>query len=259
MRMGGLWAACVSGALILAALPAVAAKSVTVGYQSQVTPDAQFMEFVTAFRAAITAKKPDYKKISTMLAPRINAFSRSLDPLAPWHKHDAITADHINEIADIIVEQGPPQDGVAEPDYRVDALAQMARMIGDGSNFGKIKEVPGAICAPAAWSYNVKAMKTFAASNDDQVSSLRFFASSKMMLAKPKASANPVGELPAYVPISFIYEKTTPDTWGKFISANGLTGYLQDDDAQLGFSQMHVCFGKVSGRYKVTGIFGYGL
>lgn len=250
---------CIVGSLVLATLPAWAAQSVTVGYKRQVTPDAQLTEFVSAFRAAITAKKPDYKKIDAMLAPKMSAFSRSLDPLAPWHKHDAITADYINEIANIIVEQGPPEDGVAAPDYRVDALAQMAHIIGDGSNFGKIKEVPGAICAPADWSYDAKAMKKFAASNDDQVGSLRFFAGTKMMLTKPKTTAKLVGELPAFVPISFIYEKSTPENWGKFISATGLTGYLQDDDAQLGFSQMHVCFGKVSGKYKVTGIFGYGL
>ena len=259
MKFGYLKYACLVGVMSMGTLPALAMQSVTVGHKSQVPPDAQLTEFVTAFRAAITANKPDFKTITAMLAPKINAFSRSLDPLAPWHKHAAITADHLSEIAAIIVEQGPPQDDVAGPDYRVDALAQMARIIGDGSNFGKIKEVPGAICAPAAWSYDVKAAKTFAASNDDQVSSLRFFASAKTMLAKPKASANPIGELPAFVPISFIYEKSTPDNWGKYISANGLTGYLQDDDAQLGFSQMHVCFGKVSGQYKVTGIFGYGL
>ncbi len=259
MQINSLRAACISGALVLATLPALSAQSVTVGYKSQVTPDAQLVEFVTAFRAAITAKTPDYKKIDAMLAPKVSAFSRSLDPLTPWHKHDAITADHINEIADIIVEQGPPQDGVAEPDYRVDALAQMARIIGDASNFGKIKELPAALCAPAAWSYDVKAIKKFAASNDDQVSSLRFFSGPKMMLTKPKVTAKPVDELPAFVPISFIYEKTTPDNWGKYISATGLTGYLQDDNAQLGFSQMHVCFGKVSGKYKVTGVFGYGL
>lgn len=238
-------------------LVANAADYPVVGLSQTVAPDAALTTFVASFRAAITANKPDYKKISLMFAPKLNAFSRSLDPLQPWHKHDAITADYLNEIADIIVEQGPPVDGNAEPDYRPDALAQMAGIM--GPSFGKIKEVPGQICSPAAWSYDLTAMKKFAASNDDQVSSLRFFAEPKVMRSKPKSSAKATGTLPALVPISFVFEKATPENWGKFISANGLTGFLPDDREQLGFSQMHVCFGKVSGKYKVTAIFGYGL
>lgn len=246
-------------AFIVGGFTTATANELVVSRSQPATPDAALSSFVTSFRAAITAKKPDYRKINAMFAPKVAAFSRSLDPLQPWFKSNAITADYLNEIIDVIVEQGPLQDGVAAPDYRTDALSMMAGMIGDGTNFGKIKEVPGALCAPAAWSYDVKAMKKFAASNDDQVSSLRFFSAPKAMLAKPKVSAKSVGELPAYVPLSFIYEKTTPENWGKFVSADGLTGFLKDDTEQLGFSQMHVCFGKVSGKYKVTGIFGYGL
>jgi hypothetical protein len=246
---------------LLGAFPSIAdaAEYPVVGMSQSVSPDPDLKAFVASFHAAITAKKPDYKKINAMFAPRVAAFTRSLDPLQPWGKRDAITKDHLNEVVDVIVEQGPPQDGVAAPDYRPDALAMMANMIGDASHLGKIKEVPGSLCAPAAWSYDVKSMQKFAASNDDQISSLRFFAVTKTMLAKPKASAKSTGELPAYVPLSFIYEKNTPSNWGKFVSANGLTGFLRDDVAQLGFSQMHVCFGKVSGKYRVTGIFGYGL
>jgi hypothetical protein len=246
-------------AFIVGNLTSATANELIVSRSQPATPDAALSAFITSFRAAITAKKPDYKKINAMFAPKVTAFTRSLDPLQPWFKSNSITADYLNEIVDVIVEQGPPQDGVATPDYRTDALSLMAGMIGAGSNLGKIEEVPGSLCAPAAWSYNVKAMKKFAASNNDQVSSLRFFSTPKAMLAKPKVSAKSVGELPAYVPLSFIYEKTTPENWGKFVSANGLTGFLKDDTEQLGFSQMHICFGKVSGKYKVTSIFGYGL
>ena len=246
-------------AVVIGNFTAASADELMVSRSQPAVPDAALSAFITAFRAAITAKKPDFKRINAMFAPKVAAFSRSLDPLQPWFKSEAITADYLNDIADIIVEQGPAQDGVAPPDYRRDALSLMAGMIGGGSNLGKIKEMPGSLCAPAAWSYDVKAMKKYAASNDDQVSSLRFFAATKVMLTKPKSTAKAAGELPAFVPLSFVYEKTTPENWGKFVAANGLTGYLPDDEGQLGFSQMHICFGKVSGKYKATGIFGYGL
>jgi hypothetical protein len=259
MRIGSLRAACVSGALILIALPALAAQSITVGLKSQVKPDAQLTEFVSLFRAAITAKKPDYKKISAMFAPKVSAFSRSLDPLAPWNQQEAIGADYLKEIANIIVEQGAPE-GTAEPDYRPDALAQMASIIGDGSNFGTIKELPNAICAPAEYKFSAKAITAFAKKYDNDAHSLRFYASASTLMSAAKAGAKSSGDVPAFTPIAVIYDAKVPEGWGHLAAANGISGYLKNDDReQLGFSQMHVCFGKVSGTYKVTGIFGYGL
>ncbi len=246
-------------ALVIGSVGAAAANELTITYGNTVKPDAKLQEFVDAFRGEITANVPDYKKINAMFAPQVKAFSRSLDPTAPWFKMKPIVSDYLDGIIDVIVEQAPLPDDAKQPDYRPDALSMMADILASGP-MGKIKDIPGAVCAPAAWSYDVAAAKKFAESQESEVSGLRFYGTNKTLLSKPKASAGAAGIVPAQVPLIFAYEKDSPEGWGHYQAANGVAGYMKDDAAkELHVSQMHVCFGKVSGKYKVTGIFGYGL
>ena len=247
-------------ALVFGGLGSAGADELVISYGDTVKPDAELKAFVDKFRTAITAKRPDYDKINGMFAPRMKAFSRSLDPLQPWHKMAPITSNHLDEIIDVIVEQAPLPDDAKQPDYRPDALSMMADMLAAGP-MGEVKEIPGSVCAPAAWKFDADAVAAFLKTVDDSANSVRFYKDQTALLAKPKAGSKVIGTLPAFALASPYSKAIEPQGWTKLTSASGLSGYVRDDDSQeaLYLSQMHICFGKVSGKYKVTGIFGYGL
>jgi hypothetical protein len=246
--------------LVLGGVGAAGADELVINYGNTVKPDAALKAFVGQFQAAIAAKKPDYKKINGMFAPKVKAFSRSLDPLQPWNKSDTLTSKYIDGIIDIIVEQAPLADNAPQPDYRLDALAMMAHMLASGT-LGSMKEIPGSVCAPAEWSYDTAKVAAFLKAADDSANSVRFYPDETPLFAKPKKAAKQIGAVPANSLVSPNSPVIEPDGWMKLTSAGGLSGYAHDDDTRTVhyLSQMHVCFGKVSGKYKVTGIFGYGL
>ena len=239
---------------------ASAADDISISRRGVVEPDAELKAFVGQFEAAITAKKPDYKKIGKMFAPKVTTFQRSLDPLQPWNKTEPLTGDYLDGIIDIIVEQAPLPDDQPQPDYRPDALAMMAMML-DAGPLGEVKELPGAVCAPAQWSYDAAKVKAFAKKSDTGVSGMRFYKEDTPLFAKPKKGAKQAAMLPAYTLVAWDSPMDEPDNWMRVVSASGLEGHIADTDSNEGtyLSQMHVCFGKVSGKYKITGIFGYGL
>ena len=246
--------------LLAGAATSANAKDIAVSFGDTVKPDTELAAFVDGFQSAIMAKKPDYDAISSLFAPSMHAFSRSLDPSVPWNKMKPITANHIDEIIDVIVEQAPLPDDAKQPDYRPEALSMMASMLKAGP-LGKLKELPGSICAPAARAYDVKAAKSFAKQQGSSVGSLRFYRHPVALFAKADEASASAGDLPANVLANFSSKVMEPEGWAQLTTSGGITGFAREtpyNEPQY-LSQMHVCFGKVSGQYKVTGIFGYGL
>ena len=247
-------------AILGLAITSANAGDITVSFGNTVKPDSQLAAFVESFRAAITAKKPDYAAINGMFAANMQAYSRSLDPSQPWRKMKPITANHLDEIIDVIVEQAPLPDDAKQPDYRPEALSMMAAMLNAGP-LGKLKELSGSICAPAARAYDVKAAKAFAKQQEASIGSLRFYRHPVALFAKADEASASAGDLPANVLANFSSKVMEPEGWAQLTTSGGITGFAREtsyNEPQY-LSQMHVCFGKVSGQYKVTGIFGYGL
>lgn len=238
-----------------------AAKELTVTYGDVIKPDAELKAFIDSFANAISAKKPDYKAIDGFFAPSMGSFSRSLDPLQPWFKAEPITANHLDEIIDVIVEQAPLPDDVKQPDYRPEALSMMAAMLKAGP-LGSIKEAKGQACAPASYKFDRKAVTAFVKASKDSINGFRFYKQNIQLLEKPQAVAGKAAVLPAGTLVTLQTDENLPDGWAKLTGlGGGISGYMKDNpkNPEYFLNQMHVCFGKVSGQYKVTSIFGYGL
>lgn len=224
-----------------------------------VKPDAALTIFIDKLRGTLSSKKLDYAAIDGLFAPKVKTFQRSLDPLQPWKKTEDIRAHYLAGAADLVVEQGELPEGAKLPDYRPEAARQILSFL-DGGTFGTLKQVPKMVCAPAAWKFDAKAVTAFGAAHDSDAYSLRFFASDLDLRAKPKANAASVGTVPAGALLAREYDKDAPEAWELMSGSNGVKGYRRIADAQeLWLSQMHVCFGKVKGDYKITAIFAYGL
>lgn len=235
------------------------AGDLTVGTSDQVTPDAQLLAFVGDLRAlAGPARKSSIKKVEKLFAPSVSAFTRGLDPFQPWHRLDDIKSDFLVGTANVMVEQGEIPEGMKIPDYRIDAMQQLAALIPEGGTFGTLQEMPGAVCAPAAYSVDRKAAAKFAARFKLDPYSLRFFDTSVGLHTKP-GSAGLSANLRPRTLLMFDFKPDLPKGWSYYETSEGTSGYLKDRDDSRGLSQHHVCFAKVKGKYRITGIFGYGL
>lgn len=235
-----------------------------VRYGDVVEPDAGLSAFLTELRANIARGEKGIRAVEKAFAPKVLTFQRSLDPLAPWNATEPISKDVLDEIADIIVEQAEMVDvngnSVAEAtDYRPEAVEIIGAMIAPGKPLGTLKEMPGAICAPAAWSFDRAAAAAFVKTHESSGSSLQFFESPVDFLKKARTGAMVKSTVPAYTLMLWDFEKDLPMDWNHYYAVNGADGYMRNRDDHQGLSQMHVCFSRIGGKYRISGIFGYGL
>jgi len=246
-------------ALLSAALPhASVAAELTVSYADVVEPENEVKALMDRLRLAImSAEVRDYSRFDAFFAPRIEVFHRGLDPLQPWNPGDPITQAPLTALADILVEQEPLGEGQPKPDYREDVLRTFLRIIWARTPIGSLREVPGAVCAPAAYDYDRKAALAFAGKFGLDLYSLRFFPRNTFLSSRPGSVEG--GRVPAYTLMIFDYDPKAPAGWGRYQTAGGLRGYMEDRDDTLGLSQDHLCFAKVDGEYRITAVFGYGF
>lgn len=243
---------------VLAALvpAAVAADGLTVRFRHVVKPDAELQAFVVRL-ARLDPKSG--KAVNALFAKRIQTFRRSLDPFQPWNNSTDIDSDYLKGAADLMVEQDEPEEGKPAQDYRPDALKQIIWQVSNGQPFGVLKEVPGAVCAPAEYEVDRKAALVFAKKFELDAYSLRFFNEQRFLYARPNLKSELVAMVPAYTLMMFDYDPKARDPWALYQSSGGKKGYLMDDKPVLGLAQYHVCFGKVKGEYRIVALFGYGL
>lgn len=245
--------------LLLAALPrAGTAAEITVSRADVVQPDADLLKTVGELRTlAAKGTTKNIAKIEAFFAPKVKAFTRSLDPFQPWNPIDAVTGNYLDGVAAVMVEQGEFEAGTPVPDYRLDAMKQIAALISEDATYGTLPEAPGAICAPAAYKVDRKAALAFAKKFELDAYSLRFFPGDVLFAERPKSRTGKV--VPANTLIMFDYDPKAPKGWGYYETSGGIKGYMKDRDDTLGLSQHHVCFAKVKGKYRISAIFGYGL
>lgn len=225
---------------------------------NEVTPDKELLEVVQQLRT-LSAKgdKKNIRKVEAFFAPEVKTFTRSLDPFQPWHPLEGLHGKYLEGVANVMVEQGEPIGVESKHDYRIDAMQYLANYVLSDGTFGSLPEVPGAICTPAAYQVDRKAALAFARKFELDAHSLRFYRDDIVLLKKAEGKKGKV--VPAYTMIMFDYDPNAPKDWGYFESAGGIKGYMKDRDDTLGLSQNHVCFTKVKGKYRISGLFGYGL
>lgn len=242
---------------LAALVPAVvAADGLTVRFHDVVKPDAELEAFVARLK---TLDPKDGRTVNTLFAKRVKTFRRSLDPFQPWNRTADIDSDYLKGAADLMVEQGEPEEGKPTPNYRPDALKQIVQQVSSGQPFGILTEMPGAVCAPAEYEVNRKAASAFAKKFELDAYSLRFFSEEKFLYARPNLKSDLVAAVPPYTMMMFAYDPKARNPWALYESSGGEKGYLMEDMPVLGLSQHHVCFGRVKGAYRIVALFGYGL
>ena len=196
-------------------------------------------------------------KVEAFFAPKVKVFTRSLDPFQPWNPVEGLTGNYLSGVADVMVEQGEIEAGLPVPDYRLEAMKRIASLIGDGATFGTLPEMPGAVCAPAAYKVDRKAALAFARKFELDAYSLRFHPDDVFLADRPRGKRGTL--VPPNTLMMFDHDPRAPEGWGLYETAGGVKGYMEDRDDTLGLAQNHVCFAKVKGRYRITAVFGYGL
>jgi len=248
-------------ALLLAVVllaPAANAGELLVSYTGVTAPDAALQATVEQLRqVAGQAEAQDIGKVEGFFARTVKTFRRSLDPFQPWTRGESLTGHYLSGVADVMVEQGDVEPGKPIPDYRLAAAKMLAGLLPEDAVFGKLAEVPGAVCAPAAYKVNRKAALAFARRFELDGYSLRFFSHEVVLTDLPRTDTGRT--VPANTLMMFDYDPKTPENWGRYETAGGVRGYMADRDDTLGLSQSHVCFAKVRGSYRIVAVFGYGL
>jgi hypothetical protein len=250
-------------ALLIALLSATFAQVSHAGeiratYGDVVAPDPDLRKVLRDLRrVAAAGSERDIAKVEAYFAVGTKTFSRGLDPFEPWRPGPKLTSNYLEGVANVMVEQGEFAAGLPVPDYRLTAMTLIASLISDDATFGALPEFPGATCAPAVYKVDRKEVRAFARRFDLDAHSLYFFPD-EIFLAK--APGGKRGErVPANTLMISNYDPGTPDGWTRAETAGGVKGYFKDRENSLGLSQSHVCFAKVKGRYRITGILGYGL
>lgn len=206
---------------------------------------------------AAAGKAENIRRVEAYFAGRTKTFTRGLDPFEAWRPGPWLTRDYLEGAASLMVEQGEFQEGRALPDYRLEAMKLLASLIPGDARFGALPEMPGAQCTPAGYKVNRKAALAFSKRFGQDADGLHFFASEVFLARAPESRQ---GErVAANTLIIFDNHLDTPQGWMRSETAGGVKGYLKERDDMLGFSQNHVCFAKVKGRYRITALFGYGL
>lgn len=247
-------------ALVVLLLPPAASLSgeLKVSRADVIEPDSHLrLTAISVSGLAASANEKNFKDLEEFFAPRVKVFTRSLDPFQPWNRIDDLTGDYLAGIANVMVEQGELEAGMPVPDYRLDAMRQIARLIGSSSVFGVLPEVPGEICTPAAYKVDREAASAFASKFKLDAYSLHFYAHDIKLSKKPRPMRGV--RVPAYSLLMFDYDPKAPAGWISYETAGGIKGYMRDRWETLGLSQNHVCFAKVEGKYRISSVFGYGL
>lgn len=250
-----------SGLIMLAPAAAI---DLRVRYGDVIEPDAELSAFLTELRANIARGEKGVRAVEKSFAPEVRTFQRGREPMERWIATQTISRDFLASIAEIIVERAEMVDANGDPvpedaDYSPEALKLIGEMIAPGAPLGTMKEMPGAICSPAAWSFDKNAAAAFLKQHKSTSLSLIFFDHEVEFLARPAKGADVKSIVPAFTLMLWEFEKDLPMEWNHYYALGGADGYMQNRDDSLGLSQMHVCFSKIGGKYGISGIFGYGL
>lgn len=237
---------------------AAADQKLVVGFKNVAEPDAALEAFIGDLRRAImSAKVRDYTVFDAFFAPEILVFHRGLDPLQPWNAAEPITHSPLTRLADALVERKPPVEGKPRTNDREGALLAILQIIRTRIPRGTMKDVPGAVCAPAEYDFDHQAALAFAGKFERDLRDLRFFDTILYLLTAPGSRKG--NFIPSNTLVIPDHDPLAPPGWQRYKTAEGLSGYVQERLHPHALAQHHLCFSKVNGEYRITAVFGHGL
>lgn len=252
--------ACFAAALAVFSIPAMAAEGIVVGHRDVVEADPALEAFARdVARQWMSAGGYDFAKIDKLFAPTVKTFMRNETPFEPFEARNDITSDYIlNAVYTLQARKGSvPAEEL--PDYRGDAITDIATPIAQNYPWGTLPEVPGMVCRGAAFAVDGPAVRKFSRMHGARLDKLVFYEKPVALHAEKSRESAVVGVIAPFTLMVFDKRYQAGETWQAMIASNGLKGYMGEYLPERTLAQKHVCFGKVEGKYKITALFGYGF
>lgn len=250
-------------AAIIAAIsmPALADQGITVGYKNVVKPDPELVEFTHEIRRSwMSAKLFDPSTRDTFFAPDVKTFIKTETPFQPFEPRDDITSDYLVNAVPIMRarkgEEVPKKDR-----WRLahGALAEIGRQVTHNPVWGTLPEVPGMICAGAAFDVDQRAVAKFSRMHGVRIDELVLSKQAIPIYASKTMKSDFLGDVPPLTLIVIGKDDVAKEDWHPIIASNGIKGYMGNTVVLEKLAQKHVCFTKVYGEYRISALFGYGL
>jgi len=249
-------------AAVLAAhsVPALAGQGIVVGYKNLVEPDAELVAFSErVLDQWVGSSEYDFGAIDRLFAPSVKTFMKNETPLQPFEPRGDITSDYLlNSVFTLQAKKGSIPDEEV-PEYRSDAMTDIASRIDPKHPWGTLPQVPDMICRDAAFEVDQKAVRTFARMTGTRIDKLVFYRKPVTLYAGKSRKSAIVGVVPPRTLMAVGKEDVFIESWHPMISSTGIEGYRGDVEFHETLVQKHVCFGKIDGEYRITALFGYGF
>jgi len=252
--------AILAAAMAAFSFPALAADGIVVGYKDVVEPDPALVAFAQEIvQAWISIKRVDPSRRDKFFAPTVKTFMKNETPLQPFGPRDDITSDYLRHaVFTFRVKKGsiPDQD---VDDYTSGAMSDIGRQIHRKPVWGTLPEVPGMVCAGAAYDVDPQAVAKFSRMHGVRIDKLVFYKETASFYEGQTHKSEFVGHVPPYTLIAVAKDDVATEGWHPLIASTGIKGYMGDPVEPQTLVQKHVCFTKVDGEYRIGALFGYGF
>lgn len=241
-------------------LPTLAADGISVGYKNVVEPDPALADFAQEIvRAWISIKRVDPSRRDRFFAPVVKTFIKNETPLQPFEPRDDITSDYLRNAVFIFrAKKGSILDEDID-DYTLGTMSDIGRQVFRKPVWGTLPEVPGMVCAAAAYDVHPKAVAKFSRMHGVRIDKLVFYKETISLYAGKTHKSEFIGYVPAYTLIAIANDDVATEDWHPLIASTGINGYMGDPIPLETLVQKHVCFARVDGEYRISALFGYGL
>lgn len=249
-----------AAAMAALSFPALAADGIVVGYKDVVEPEPQLVAFTQEIvQAWISIKRVDPSRRDKFFAPTVKTFMKNETPLQPFEPRDDITSDYLrNAVFTFRVKKGSIPDEDIDK-YTLGAMSDIGRQIRRNPVWGTLPEVPGMVCAAAAFDVDIQAVAKFSRMHGVRIDKLVFYKEPVALYAGKTHKSEFVGNVPPYALIAVGKDDVATEDWHPLIASTGIKGYVGDPVEPVSLVQKHVCFTKVDSEYRIGALFGYGL
>lgn len=249
-------------AAVMAALsfPALAADGIVVGYKDVVEPEPELEAFAQEIvQAWISIKRVDPSRRDKFFAPIVKTFMKNGTPLQPFEPREDITSDYLRNAVFTFraKKESIPDEDIDK--YTLGTMSDIGRQIRWNPVWGTLPEVPGMVCAGAAFDVDAQAVAKFARIYGAGLDKLVFYKEPLALHAGKSQKSEFVGNVPPYTLIAVGKGDVASEDWHPLIASTGIKGYMGDPVEPVTLMQKHVCFTKVDGEYRIGALFGYGF
>jgi hypothetical protein len=138
-------------------------------------------------------------------------------------------------------------------------MSDIGRQIHWKPVWGTLPDVPGMVCAGAAYDVDPEAVAKFSRRHGVRIDELVFYKETVPLYAGKTDQSEFVGNLPPYTLTAVGKDNVATEDWHPLTASTGIKGYAGDPLEPVTLVQKHVCFTKVDGKYRIGALFGYGF